>query len=55
MLEVDEDSGDVLVHFDRWSSRYDEYIPIGGGRLRRITPSRLLELQKDREPVSLLR
>ena len=53
MLEVDEDSGEVLVHFDRWSSRYDEYIPIGSSRLRKLTANRLKELQKEREPVSL--
>ena len=54
VLEVDEDSGDILVHFDRWSSRYDEYIPIDAGRLRRLTPSRLKELQKEKDPVSQL-
>ena len=53
VLEIDEDSGEVLVHFDRWSSRYDEYILIGSGRLRKLTESRLKELQKEREPVSL--
>ena len=51
VLEVDEDSGEVLVHFDRWSSRYDEYIPVGSGRLRKLTANRLKELQKEREPV----
>ena len=53
VLEIDEESGEVLVHFDRWSSRYDEYIPIGSGRLRKLTATRLKELQKEREPVSL--
>ena len=53
VLEIDKDSGEVLVHFDRWSSRYDEYIPIGSGRLRKLTANRLKELQKEREPVSL--
>ena len=53
VLEVDEDSGEVLVHFDRWSSRYDEYILIGSGRLRKLTAHRLKELQKEREPVRL--
>ena len=53
VLEIDEKSGEVLVHFDRWSSRYDEYIPIGSGRLRKLTANRLKELQKEREPVSL--
>ena len=52
VMEVDEDSGEVLVHFDRWSSRYDEYIPIAAGRLRKLTPSRLKALQKEKEPVS---
>lgn len=52
VLEIDEDSGEVLVHFDRWSSRYDEYIPIGSGRLRKLTSNRLKELQKERVPVS---
>lgn len=54
VLEVDEDTGDVLVHFDRWSSRYDEYIPINASRLRKLTASKLKELQKERDPVSLL-
>ena len=51
VLEVDEEGKEVLVHFDRWSSRYDEFIPIGTGRLRKLTLSKLKEIQKERDPV----
>ena len=51
MIEVDEDDGDVLVHFDRWSSRYDEYIQINSGQLRRLHPARLAKLTQERDKV----
>ncbi len=38
---MDEDDKDVLVHFDGWSSRYDEYIEIDGGRLRVLSQEAL--------------
>ena len=46
-----EEEEEVLVHFERWSSRYDEVIPIKSGRLRQLTPERLKELEKDKEKV----
>ena len=41
IVEVDEDEGDVLVHFEGWSSRYDEYVEVGSDRLRILTAEAL--------------
>ena len=51
VVELDEKEGEVLVHFERWSSRYDELVPVNGGRLRRLSPARLKELETEREKV----
>ena len=49
MIEVDEDDGDVLVHFEGWSSRYDEYVEVGGGRLRTLSSSKMTALLKEKK------
>ena len=41
MVEKDEETEEVLVHFDGWSSRYDELLHIQAGRLRHLTPEQL--------------
>ena len=41
IVEVDEDEGDVLVHFEGWSSRYDEYVEVDSKRLRILTAEAL--------------
>ena len=46
---VSGEKEEVLVHFERWSSRYDELIPIAGGRLRHLSEARLRELDKEKE------
>ena len=51
MVELDEEEGEVLVHFDRWSSRYDELIAISSGRLQSLSLAKLKELDKEREKV----
>jgi PHD finger protein 20 len=38
VVEVDYDDREVLVHFDRWSSRYDEWIKMDSPRLRAPGP-----------------
>lgn len=41
IVEKDEETEEVLVHFDGWSSRYDELLHIGAGRLRRLSQEQL--------------
>ncbi|XP_014479379.1 PREDICTED: uncharacterized protein LOC106746825 isoform X6 [Dinoponera quadriceps] len=36
VVEADWDEREVLVHFDKWSSRYDEWIPMDSSRLREL-------------------
>ena len=49
VIEVDEDDGDVLVHFEGWSSRYDEYVEVRGGRLRTLSSSKMTALLKEKK------
>lgn len=37
VVSVDEEDGDVLIHFEGWSSRYDEWLPVDSPRLRLAT------------------
>ncbi len=48
MIEVDEDEKDVLVHFDGWSSRYDEYIKVEDERLRVLSAEALRVAEQNR-------
>ncbi|XP_064455760.1 PHD finger protein 20-like isoform X2 [Ornithodoros turicata] len=34
VVTVDEEDGDVLIHFEGWSSRYDEWVSMDSPRLR---------------------
>ncbi|KAG7205562.1 hypothetical protein KM043_007536 [Ampulex compressa] len=34
VVETDWDDREVLIHFDKWSSRFDEWIPMDSSRLR---------------------
>lgn len=36
VLEVDyEGAGEVLVHYEKWSNRYDEWVRMDSNRIRR--------------------
>jgi PHD finger protein 20 len=37
VVEVDVEGREVLVHFQNWSSRYDEWISMDSARLRPVT------------------
>lgn len=37
IVEVDQEDREVLVHFQNWSSRYDEWISMESARLRPVT------------------
>ncbi|XP_046659770.1 PHD finger protein 20-like protein 1 isoform X4 [Homalodisca vitripennis] len=37
VVEVDYDEGEVLVHFEKWSDRYDEWVRMDSNRIRRPT------------------
>ena len=39
ILEMDEDDQDLLVHFEGWNQRHDEWIDFGSDRLRPLTPT----------------
>ena len=47
--EEEEECKEVLIHFEGWSYRHDEYVELGKGRLRCLSPSRLELLLKERE------
>lgn len=51
VVELEENDKEVLVHFERWSSRYDELISISSGRLRQLSLARLKELEKEKEKI----
>ena len=51
VVEVDEDENDVLVHFDGWSSRYDEYLEVGTGRLRWLSDQARTRQQDNKKKV----
>ena len=51
VVELDQSEGEVLVHFERWSSRYDELVPIKSGRLRQLSLAKIKELEKEKEKV----
>lgn len=34
VVETDWDEREVLIRFDKWSSRFDEWIPMDSSRLR---------------------
>lgn len=50
VVEKDEETQEVIVHFDGWSSRYDEVINISAGRLRPLTQELLLKTTRKRKP-----
>lgn len=39
VVETDWDEREVLIHFDKWSSRFDEWIPMDSSRLRVLQTS----------------
>lgn len=47
------DGEEVLVHFDGWSSRYDEFIHIRAGRLRYLTREKLEKIERERQEKAL--
>ena len=49
VIEVEEGDQEVLVHFEKWNSRYDEYIKINSGRLRSKHPSKVELFEKDQD------
>lgn len=51
VIELDEREGEVLIHFERWSSRYDEDVLVKSGRLRLLSEARLKELDKEKEKI----
>ena len=51
VVELEEGEGEVLIHFERWSSRYDELIAVKSGRLRQLSPARLKQLEKEKEKI----
>ena len=52
VLKMDEKDCEVLVHFENWSSRYDEFIPLKSGRLYILSKAKLEELEKEKEKLT---
>ena len=50
MVEKEEESEEVVVHFEGWSSRYDELLHIKDGRLRHLTQEQLEKTRRTRKP-----
>ncbi|XP_014677488.1 PREDICTED: PHD finger protein 20-like protein 1 [Priapulus caudatus] len=37
IVEVDLEEQEILLHFERWSSRYDEWVNFSSDRIRPVT------------------
>ena len=48
ITEKDVEEDEVVVHFDGWSARYDEYVRIKSGRLRHISPEKLEQMEREK-------
>ncbi|XP_012214996.1 PHD finger protein 20-like protein 1 isoform X3 [Linepithema humile] len=47
VVETDWVDREVLIHFDKWSSRYDEWIPMDSSRLRELqTPQKETKMKE---------
>ncbi|XP_018349614.1 PREDICTED: PHD finger protein 20 isoform X3 [Trachymyrmex septentrionalis] len=47
VVETDWDEREVLIHFDKWSSRFDEWIPMDSSRLRVLqTPQKEVKMKE---------
>lgn len=55
VVELEEEDKEVLVHFEKWSSRYDEYIPLKSGRLHLLSQSRQEEMEREKEKMKKVR
>ena len=52
VVELREEDKEVLVHFEKWSSRYDEFIPLNSGLLYFLSQSRLEEMTREKERMA---
>lgn len=55
VVELGEEDQEVLVHFEKWSSRYDEFIPLKSGRLQLLSQSRQEEMEREKEKMIKVR
>jgi len=55
VMEIEEEDNEVLVHFEKWSSRYDELIPLNSGRLHFLSSSKQEEMEKEKEKIRKVR
>lgn len=55
VVEVQEEEEEVLVHFERWNSRYDEYLKMSSERLRVLLPARRETLQRESDRLKKVR
>ena len=53
MVEKDAEAEEVLVHFDGWSSRYDEFVHIRADRLRRLSQEQIERLEREKQEKAL--
>ncbi|XP_069687402.1 uncharacterized protein [Periplaneta americana] len=53
VVEVDWEDEEVLIHFEKWSQRYDEWVPMDSSRLRPTqNPSPSISFRSDGKSVS---
>ena len=51
VVDKDEETEEVVVHFDGWSSRYDELLHIRDGKLRHLTQEQLEKTKAQKTKV----
>ncbi len=51
VVEVQAEEAEVLVHFERWNSRYDEYVKMSSHRLRVLPSARSEALQRQTDKL----
>ena len=54
LVEVDAEAGQVLVHFDGWNARFDEWMPMTSDRLRPIVRTSERKHKSASKPVCLV-
>ena len=55
VIDLEEEDNEVFVHFEKWSSRYDEFISLNSGRLHFLSVSKQEEMEKEKEKIKKVR
>ncbi|XP_067135639.1 PHD finger protein 20-like protein 1 [Centruroides vittatus] len=52
IVAVDEEEAEILIHFERWSARFDEWMPMDSPRIRALTHPSTRNEQKEKVKVN---